>query len=182
MELVILLTRTLFFYFLIMLVMHLLLKKKKMSLADLLIAFIVAQLSVVGIDKPSKPLITLLFPIVLFFLLHWVFGPVFRKKDTREEIRKREPEPLKDQPSFKWPAADVEMAAMDPIVINYPIGPLPLLLILDGHVQDDNLNQIGQTRFWLKNEVQKFGVRRFKEVAYCSMDNNGQIFLDKKKN
>ena len=182
MELVILLTRTLFFYFLIMLVMHLLLKNKKMSLADLLIAFIIAQLSVVGIDKPSKPLITLLFPIVLFFLLHRFFGPVFRKKDTKGEIRKRELDVMNDPPSFKWPAADVEMAAFEPIVVNYPIGPLPLLLILDGHVQDDNLNQIGQNRFWLKNEVQKFGVRRFKEVAYCSMDSKGQIYLDKKKN
>lgn len=183
MELVILLTRTLFLYFLIMLVMHLLLKKKKMSLADLLVAFIIAQLSVVAIDKPSKPLITILFPIVLFFLLHSVFGPVFRKKDTRGETRGKELDLTNDQPSFKWPAtADVEMAAMEPLVVNYPIGPLPLLLILDGHVMDDNLNQIGQTRFWLKNEVQKFGVRRFKEVAYCSMDNNGQIFLDRKKN
>lgn len=181
MELVILLTRTLFFYFLTMLVMFLLLKKKKTSLADLLIAFMIAQLSIVGINQPGKPLITILLPIVLFFLLHRIFGPVFRKEDLKGKESKKEPDLMSDQPLFKWPAADVEMAAMDPIVIQYPIGPLPLLLILDGNVMDDNLDQIGQTRFWLKNEVQRFGVRRFREVSYCSMDRNGQIFLDKKK-
>ena len=130
----------------------------------------------------TRTLFYISLPILLLLFLHRTFGPIFRKKEETEETRTREPDRVMDQPSFKWPAADMEMGALEPIVVHYPIGPLPLLFILDGQVLDDNLAKVGQTRFWLKNEVQRFGVRRFKEVAYCSMDNNGRFFLDKKTN
>lgn len=182
MDVVILTIRTLFFYFMIILALHLLLKKKKISLADLLIAFMIAQLAVVGIDQPAKPLVTILLPILLLYLLHRVFGPVFRKKDEPYQSKRKEPDRPSDLAPFKWPATDVEMATLEPVTVNFPIGPLPLPLILDGQVMDENLQKIGQTRFWLKNEVQRFGVHRFKQVAYCSIDSNGRFFLDKKQN
>ena len=53
---------------------------------------------------------------------------------------------------------------------------LPLPLIMDGKVQDDNLEKIGKTRFWLKNQLQEKGVRDFKEVFYCSIDHRGECF------
>ncbi|GIP39228.1 UPF0702 transmembrane protein YrbG [Paenibacillus sp. J31TS4] len=57
---------------------------------------------------------------------------------------------------------------------------LPLPLIMDGKVQDDNLQQLGQTRFWLKNRLQEKGVYDFKDVFFCSVDHRGELFLDKK--
>ncbi|RKD23924.1 hypothetical protein BEP19_05725 [Ammoniphilus oxalaticus] len=192
MDLVILMIRALFFYFLIMLAMHLLFKSKKVSLADLLIAFIIAQLSIIGIDRPSEPLSMILLPIGLMLALHQLFGPIFRTQGASDQNEKqtettknRNQRETTSAPSssvspLRTAAADIEMAEMESVVTQYPIGPLPLLLILDGRVFDENLQQIGQTRFWLKNEVQKFGARRFNEVAYCSMDSHGRVFLDKK--
>ncbi len=58
---------------------------------------------------------------------------------------------------------------------------LPLPLIMDGKVQDDNLEKIGKTRFWLKNQLQVKGARDFKEVFYCSIDHRGRMFLDRKR-
>jgi uncharacterized membrane protein YcaP (DUF421 family) len=58
---------------------------------------------------------------------------------------------------------------------------LPLPLIMDGKVQDDNLEKLGKTRFWLKNEIQAKGVREFKDVFFCSIDHRGKLFLDKKR-
>lgn len=181
MELVILLVRTLFFYFLVMLVMYSFWKKKKPTLADLLIAFIVAQFSVLAIDEPGKPLSVILLPISILLILHYVFGPVFRKKKTDQPASWGEQKPLQERKPIRVQTADVEMGALEPMVIQQPIGILPLPLILDGKVLDMNLGKIGKTRFWLKNEVQKFGARRFKEVAYCSIDRQGTMFLDKKK-
>lgn len=43
---------------------------------------------------------------------------------------------------------------------------LPLPLIMDGKVQDENLEQIGKTRFWLKNQIQSKGIMEFKHVFY----------------
>lgn len=56
---------------------------------------------------------------------------------------------------------------------------LPVPLIMDGKVQDENLALIDKTRFWLKNEIQKHGARDFKEVFLCSMDHKGRLYVDR---
>ncbi|HEY0827242.1 MAG TPA: DUF421 domain-containing protein [Bacilli bacterium] len=58
---------------------------------------------------------------------------------------------------------------------------LPLPLIMDGKVQNENLTKIGKTRFWLKNQIQLKGVSDFKEVYFCSIDHRGKMFLDRRK-
>ena len=57
---------------------------------------------------------------------------------------------------------------------------LPLALILDGQVQDDNLEGMGKNRFWLKKELTGYGVDSFKDVFFCSIDHRGKLYVDKK--
>lgn len=57
---------------------------------------------------------------------------------------------------------------------------LPLPLIMDGKVMDENLEKIGRSRFWLKNQIQLKGARDFKEVFLCTVDHRGKLFIDKK--
>jgi uncharacterized membrane protein YcaP (DUF421 family) len=57
---------------------------------------------------------------------------------------------------------------------------LPMPLILDGQVQDDNLEKLGKTRFWLKSELQLHEVDNFKHVFFCSINHNGKLYVDKK--
>lgn len=66
-----------------------------------------------------------------------------------------------------------------------PIGPvtykgLPIPLILDGKVRVEALNKIGQNELWLKREIRKYGIKDVREVSFCSIDEQGIIFLDKK--
>lgn len=63
--------------------------------------------------------------------------------------------------------------------VRYEVLPLPL--IMDGKVQDGNLDKLGKTRFWLKNQIQAEGVKEFKDVFFCSIDHRGRLFLDKKR-
>jgi uncharacterized membrane protein YcaP (DUF421 family) len=56
---------------------------------------------------------------------------------------------------------------------------LPMALILDGHVQDDNLEKLGKTRFWLKSELKNYEVENFKHVFFCSIDHRGKLYVDK---
>ncbi|GIQ70135.1 DUF421 domain-containing protein [Xylanibacillus composti] len=56
---------------------------------------------------------------------------------------------------------------------------LPVPLIMDGKVRDDNLEAIGKTRFWLKNELQRYEVRDFKDVFLCTIDHKGKLFVNK---
>lgn len=57
---------------------------------------------------------------------------------------------------------------------------LPLPVILDGKVQDENLEKLGKTRFWLKSKIKQKGCQDFKEVFFASVDQQGQIFIDRK--
>lgn len=55
---------------------------------------------------------------------------------------------------------------------------LPIPLIMDGKVQDENLSKIEKTRFWLKNVLQEENVHDFKEVFLCTIDHKGKLFVD----
>lgn len=55
---------------------------------------------------------------------------------------------------------------------------LPLPLIMDGKVNDDNLKQIGKTRFWLKQQIQAKGLADFKQVFFCSIDHTGKLYIN----
>ncbi|WP_106768478.1 DUF421 domain-containing protein [Paenibacillus faecalis] len=56
---------------------------------------------------------------------------------------------------------------------------LPVPLIMDGKVQDENLVLIGKSRQWLKHEIQKHGAQDFEEVFLCSMDHKGRLYVDR---
>jgi uncharacterized membrane protein YcaP (DUF421 family) len=56
---------------------------------------------------------------------------------------------------------------------------LPIPLIMDGKVQDSNLEMIGKTRFWLRTQIRQKGVSDFRDVFLCSIDHKGQIYIDK---
>ncbi|MGO4546170.1 YetF domain-containing protein [Paenibacillus sp. 2TAB23] len=55
---------------------------------------------------------------------------------------------------------------------------LPVPLIMDGKVQDENLEKLEKTRFWLKNVLQEKGVTDFKDVFFCTIDHKGKLFVD----
>lgn len=57
---------------------------------------------------------------------------------------------------------------------------LPIPLIMDGIVQDDNLRLLKKNRFWLKNQIQKRGAAEFKDVFLCSIDHQGRVYVDRK--
>lgn len=56
---------------------------------------------------------------------------------------------------------------------------LPIPLIMDGKVQDSNLELIGKTRFWLRQQIRQKGVSDFRDVFLCSIDHKGKIYVDR---
>ncbi|AIQ54338.1 DUF421 domain-containing protein [Paenibacillus sp. FSL R7-0331] len=56
---------------------------------------------------------------------------------------------------------------------------LPVPLIMDGKVQDDNLEMIGKNRFWLRTQIRQKGVSDFRDVFLCSIDHTGKIYVDR---
>ncbi|NUU59881.1 YetF domain-containing protein [Paenibacillus agri] len=56
---------------------------------------------------------------------------------------------------------------------------LPIPLIMDGKVQDMNLEMIGKTRFWLRQQIRQKGVSDFRDVFLCSVDHQGKIYVSR---
>ncbi|MEK3882714.1 DUF421 domain-containing protein [Paenibacillus sp. PL2-23] len=91
-----------------------------------------------------------------------------------------------EQSDQEAPDVDVERSSHTPppkgkeklIPAGFRFEILPIPLIMDGKVQDDNLMKIEKTRFWLKNVLQAHGVMDFKDVFLCTIDHKGKLFVD----
>lgn len=59
---------------------------------------------------------------------------------------------------------------------------LPIPLIMDGVVQDKNLEMIGKTRFWLRTQIRQKGVADFRDVFLFTVDYKGKMYLDPMRN
>ena len=80
-----------------------------------------------------------------------------------------------------FPKAEKQPVTPKDLGITVPRTGLPMPLIVDGYVMDENLERIGKTRFWLKGELQKYGYGDFKKIFYCSIDNQGELYFDPKE-
>lgn len=224
--------RTVLVYIVVFLTMRFMGKREigKLSIFDLVISIMIAEIAVFIIDDLSKPLIHGLIPIATLVLIQIAIAkmslhsqkarnlidgkPSFLIKNgklDRSEM-KRQRYNLDDlmvqlRQNRVMDVADVEFAILETsgklTVVEKPeekrrtekrqdeppVDPfdtiryegLPLPLIMDGKVQDQNLSKLGKTRFWLKSQIQEKGVREFKDVFFCSVDHRGAMFLDKKR-
>jgi uncharacterized membrane protein YcaP (DUF421 family) len=57
---------------------------------------------------------------------------------------------------------------------------LPLPLVIDGQVMDSNLQKARLNPGWLKSELNKFGIKSFKDVLFASLDTEGKLFYQAK--
>ncbi|NOV04109.1 DUF421 domain-containing protein [Paenibacillus planticolens] len=222
--------RTVLIYFVVFLMLRLMGKREigKLSLFDLVISIMIAEIAVFVLEDAAKPLMAGLVPMATLVLIQIFIAYITLKNRNlrilfdgepsviikeglidREEMRKHRynlddlMQQLRQNKIMN--VADVEFAVLEPSgklsvveksqkekvkettidehglkgTIRYEGLPLPL--IMDGKVQDDNLEKIGKTRFWLKNQLQIKGARDFKEVFYCSIDHRGRMFLDRKR-
>lgn len=58
---------------------------------------------------------------------------------------------------------------------------VPVELIEDGEIIYQNLQQVHLDENWLMNELRKQGIYDVQEVAYASLDTDGNLYIDKRK-
>ncbi|NEW04529.1 DUF421 domain-containing protein [Paenibacillus sp. SYP-B3998] len=218
--------RTVLIYFVVFLMLRIMGKREigKLSLFDLVISIMIAEIAVFVLEDAQKPLMDGLIPMATLVLIQVVIAWITLKSRTirvlfdgkpsvliqngslnREEMKKHrynlDDLMLQLRQNRIMNVADVEFAILessgklsvvekevketevfdDSLKGKIRFEGLPLPLIMDGKVQDDNLEKIGKTRFWLKNQLQLKGSHDFKEVFYCSIDYKGRLFLDRKR-
>ena len=57
-------------------------------------------------------------------------------------------------------------------------GSLPVELIIDGEIVQENLQQQGLTEKWLRDHLRAFGVQLVSEVALATVDDNQELYVD----
>lgn len=224
--------RTVLIYFVVLVTMRLMGKREigKLSIFDLVISIMIAEMAALIIDDPQMPMIQGLLPIVTLVVIQigtsilalksrkvrlWFDGKPsyliengrlnakemkkqrYTLDDLMMQLREKNVERVADvefavletsgklsviekqQRDSAQPTANQKGQGTKQTKVKY--AGLPLPLIMDGKVQDDNLVKLGKTRFWLKNELQSRGVGDFKQVFYCSVDYQGQLYVNMKE-
>ncbi|MBO8172615.1 MAG: DUF421 domain-containing protein [Bacillaceae bacterium] len=224
--------RTFFLYFFILVVVRLMGKREiaKLSVIDLVVSIMIAEIAVLAIEDPSKPLLFELIPIVLLMVIQVVMAWLSLKSVKIRQLLDGTPTVLiangkindKEMAKLRYNfddlltqlrekdiknVADVEFAILEtsgklsvfpkekktPVTredLNIESGSessssainvkYPMPVIMDGKVMDNHLEQIGKTRFWLKNQVQRYHVKDFKDISFASVDEQGNVYVDLK--
>jgi Predicted membrane protein len=222
--------RTVLIYFVVFIVMRLMGKREigKMSVLDLVISFMIAEIAVIVIEDTKRSMWHGVFPMALLMLLQIAISYVTMKNrklrlvfdgkpsiivqngeldrhvmhrgrynldDLMLQLRENGISSVSEvefailETSGKLsvikkehhPATAVKEAKNPIFPQRYRFEMLPVPLIMDGKVQDDNLEKMEKTRFWLKNELQQHGVTDFKDVFFCTIDHRGRWYVDKKR-
>lgn len=59
---------------------------------------------------------------------------------------------------------------------------LPISLIIDGHIQYDNLKDVSLTEEWLISQLKTRGIKNSKEVLFSFVNDNRELFVQKREN
>ncbi|OEF96339.1 DUF421 domain-containing protein [Desulfuribacillus alkaliarsenatis] len=245
--------RTFFIYFFILIIMRVMGKREvaKLSIFDLVVFIMIAELAAVGIEDTDKQLLGIIIPITMVMLLQMLLSYISMKKENVRNLIDGEPSliiqngKINDAEMKKQRydvndlimqlhekqiknVAEVEYAILEPSgkltvfpketssgsgqneqvrvirskqddMLNMEIGDmmsllkdsntiktevrfkgLPLILVSDCKVKEENLQRINQNRFWLKNKLQEAGFKEIKDVYFASIDENGNLFVDGK--
>ncbi|WP_019242731.1 MULTISPECIES: YetF domain-containing protein [Bacillus] len=205
--------RTVFLYFIILLIFRLMGKREiaELSVLDLIVFMMIAELAVVAIDDLKLPLFEAILPMIILLIIQIVLSLIslksqkFRnlidgtptiiinngKIDERAMRKQRYNfddllEQLREKDVFN--VADIQYAILEPSgelsVMKKPSSsnknntPLPLPLILDGKVQEENLSFLNVTNEWLMQQLQKQGYNQVQNISYCSFGDKGELYID----
>ena len=56
-------------------------------------------------------------------------------------------------------------------------GDITIPLIIDGAIEEENLQRISKTNLWLRQELKKRGYKEIKKISFCSYE-SGKFFID----
>lgn len=209
MEYVMIIARTLFLYFLILFIFRLMGKREigELSILDLVVFIMIAEMAVVGIENLQNPLLYSIIPMVLLMGIQITLATVSLKSKKMRDLIDGKPSILIQNGKIKERemskqrynfddlltqlrdknisnVADVEFAILEPSgklsvfeKDHKRKSSLHLPLIIDGTIQEQHLEILGQTNLWLRQQLRQLGFRSIKEISFCSFD-NGVFYVD----
>ena len=194
--------RTILMYFVILAIFRLMGKREigELSLLDLVVYVMLAEMAVFVIEEPKRELWEGLVPMVVLTIIQFILAYVtFKNRKLRlllsgkpsivitkgkidEKVMKRLRYNFDDlmmqlREQGVYNLTEVEYAILETSgkmsVIKKKDAketPLSLPLVLDGEIIEDNLYDLGATREWLLKELEIRGYGAISSISYCSFD------------
>jgi len=231
MEMMTILMRTVFTYFFILILLRVMGKRElgKMSVFDVVISIMLAEMAVLAIEDADREAMKFYIPMVLIAVLEIAMSFLSLKSKRFRDLVDGTPDIIIENGRIREEAmrrnrlnlddlmvhlrlknisniSDVEFAVLEPtgqvsvfprkelrsvsrkdLGISTPppveafsyTGP-PIPLIMDGKIRNDALRKLGLDELWLKREIRKYGIKDIRDVSFCSIDDRGVMYLDKK--
>jgi len=187
----------------------------QLSVVDFVVSIMIAEIAVISIEDPNKPLMVTIVPIAILMVVQYGLAYISLKSQGLRQIVDGEPitiikngqvdEEVMRKQRYNFDdllmqlreknvrsIQDVEFAILEPNgelsvfkKVTEPFGNhksdhFPIPLIIDGKIQEENVEAIDKTPFWLRQELRKIGFRDIKNISYCVLDHNGTFFVDLK--
>lgn len=221
-EWLVLIGRTLLTYFFLLVILRLMGGREiaKLSVFDLVVSIMIAEVAAIGIENFDKPFYIVAIPVLTLMLTQIMFTVismhskkirdlvegkavvVIENGRFRDHILRRYRLSIDDilaqlrekgiadigevdkavlETSGKlsiFPKEEKLPVTREDLKLILPYEGLSIPLIMDGRVLDKNLEEVGKTRFWLKNKIQEKGCHDFKDVFYASINAQGEVHVD----
>lgn len=209
-EIFLILARTIILYALIILIFRAMGKREigELSILDLVVYIMIAEMAVLGIEKPRQNLFETIVPMLFLMTIQIIFAYISLKSKKFRDIVEGKPiviinngrideeEMRKQRYNFDdlllqlreknvKNIADVEFAILETsgklsvFEKDNKNGGITVPLIIDGVIQEKNLERIKKNQLWLRQELRKLGYKEVKNISFCSYQ-NGEFFIDTK--
>jgi len=208
-EYLIIVIRTLFLYAVILLIFRLMGKREigELSVLDLVVYIMIAELAVVAIETPDSNIIKNVLPMLLLMVVQIVLAIFSLKSKRFRDLVDGKPTIIINKGKIDENAmrkqrynfddlllqlrekdiakiSDVEFAILESSGTlsvfernDSKDGGITIPLIIDGRIQKTNLETIDKSEFWLRQELRKEGYKEISEISFCSYE-NGQFYVD----
>jgi len=210
--------RTLFLYLMILVTFRVMGKREigQLSIVDFVVSIMIAEIAVISIEDPDKPLTMTIVPILILMAVQYTLAFISLKSQSLRQLVDGKPitiikngrvdEEIMRKQRYNYDdllmqlreknvrsIQDVEFAILEPNgelsvfkKANEPFGGntnnhFPFPLIIDGKIQEENVERIGKNPFWLRQELRKLGFKDIKKISYCVWNSDGTFFVDMKE-
>lgn len=180
----------------------------ELSILDLVVYIMIAEMAVIAIEKPRDELYHSVIPMLLLMTIQIIFALISLKSKRFRDVVEGKPtliinhgkideeEMRKQRYNFDdlllqlrekniRNIADVEFAILETsgkltvFEKEEKSGGITIPLIVDGEIQEKNLERIEKNQLWLRQELRKKGYKEIKNISFCSFQ-DGEFFIDVK--
>ncbi len=178
----------------------------ELSILDLVVYIMIAEMAVTAIEEPQRILIHSIIPMLFLMAIQISLALVSLKSKKFRDIVEGKPvviindgkideEQMKQQ-RYNFDdlllqlreknvrnIADVEFAILETSgkLSVFEKDPktkgITIPLIIDGVIQEKNLERIEKSRAWLERQLQKRGLTEYNDISFCSFQ-DGKFFID----